>query len=76
MLIYSLLLADGMRGSRCWQLSKTAIISDEVDGGQLSGEATIANRGASTLAEQCVQVQCLSCGHIGVLTADTLSRLA
>jgi hypothetical protein len=27
-------------------------------------------------AEQSVQVQCLSCGHVGVLTAKTLSRLA
>ena len=26
--------------------------------------------------EQSVWVQCLSCGHVGVLTAETLSRLA
>jgi hypothetical protein len=27
-------------------------------------------------AEQSVRVQCLRCGHVGVLTAETLSRLA
>jgi hypothetical protein len=27
-------------------------------------------------AEQSVQVQCLRCGHVGLLTAETLSRLA
>ena len=27
-------------------------------------------------AEQSVRVQCLRCNHVGVLTAETLSRLA
>ena len=27
-------------------------------------------------AEQSVRVQCLRCGHVGLLTAETLSRLA
>jgi ribosomal protein L37E len=26
--------------------------------------------------EESVQVQCLRCGHVGLLTAETLSRLA
>ena len=63
----------GTFGVSRWQLSKNVIISlasDEVDGGQLSDEATITSYGVSVRAEQCVQVQYSRCGHIGVLTAE------